>query len=320
MTHRIIVEGPTPHETIATLSALAAPHVINGVKLQMQQQLQNDMKRDAAVAVDRDVQPKTGPQELPADTRVDIALPITKPGEPCGGEAETVVVAPVVAAAAEPVVEKPARRPRATKRDTTKDKTAVNIDDPHGKAHTYETVGEALEGMCDMLDLCTTVAEVDGWVDKHEGLIAGAGQPGEVFRGIVNGFKTELQSTDTSDFPATDVVGEKKTAAQPVEMSLDSLEPPAGLKRPLASPKKDDGEALTISDVRHAFMALCETKDSDAGRALLNRYKVARVNELPDSSWVEFVGECRKGSPADDVQWGVAMLHATERVSAKYGK
>lgn len=276
MTHRIIVEGPTPHETIATLSALAAPHVINGVKLQMQQQLQNDMKRDAAVAVDRDVQSKTGPQELPVET--------APPTDDVAAKVEA-----VVAAAAEPAPEKPTRRPRATKRDTTKDKTAVNIDDPHGKAHTYETVGEALEGMCDMLDLCTTVAEVDEWVGKHEGLIAGAGQPGEVFRGIVNGFKTELQSTDTSDFPATDVVGEKKPTAQPAEMSLDDpLAIPTALKRE----KVEDKTTLVAQDVRNAFLAMCEVKGAPSGRALLDEYKVARVSEVPEAKWGDFVAAC----------------------------
>lgn len=285
MTHRIIVEGPTPHETIATLSALAAPHVINGVKLQMQREAH--LAATAATPL-----PKTGPQELPAGPTpsmpsqelLDQAAAAAVEGAKAAG-----LVATVAADTPDVGGVKPARRPRAAKRDTTKDKTAVNIDDPHGKAHTYETVGEALEGMCDMLDLCTTVAEVDEWVGKHEGLIAGAGQPGEVFRGIVNGFKTELQSTDTSDFPATDVVGEKKTAAQPAEMSLDDpLAIPAALKRE----KVEDKTTLVAQDVRNAFLAMCEVKGAPSGRALLDEYKVARVSKVPEAKWGDFVAAC----------------------------
>lgn len=294
--NRIVFESDTPHGVMALMLVNAAPHLRGSTALTPAAAFQHGVN-----VANRNL----------GDTTARTTDPVVE--RPLGELQQAGGPAPVdtsnqaqVAEAVEAV--RPVRKPRGKKADTpatTDVSTVVNVEGPDGQTRNYETIGEALEGMADMLDLCDSADEVTAWVAKHKGLLDGAGHPGEVFRKMAEEVKAEKSGgtvataapAEPDPLPVGDTVGAKpKPVENPPEMSLDTLEPPAFLKRTAPKPEADVPQP-TEKDARDAFLAYCEARGAPAGRKLLDKYEAPKVSALKVEQRPNFIVECKAGVP-----------------------
>lgn len=267
--NRIVFESDTPHGVMALMLVNAAPHLRGSTAL---------------------TPPRVQVSMPPADT---MAAAISAPlPEEMAAPVDTSNQADV-AVAVETVSR--GRKPRnAKKQEVPSLVTTVDIAGPDGQMRHYETVGEALEGMADMLDLFSDEAELSAWVAKHTGFIATGGEAGVAFLVCVKERRAELTAPVADDpLPAGDAIGEKpKPTENPPEMSLDTLGIPAALKRTAAT------EPPTEADARAAFLAYCEARGAPAGRKLLDKYETPKVSALKPEQRANFIIEAKAGVPA----------------------
>lgn len=268
MTNRIVFESDTPLGVLSLMAAAAAPHVL---RAQFKPPVQQATTGNLALATDPE---RVADKPAPVDTT-----------------AQQTQAAEAIGEVRKPRANRKTKQPEATAPATTEQKTIVNVEGPDGQMRHYETLSEAMEGMVDLLDLCTTGDEVKAWVKKNEGLIRDAGNAGKAFADIAGEYVADLEKAagaKDDTMPKGDEVGGKpKAAEQPPEMDL---EVPAHLKRD----KLTDIAQPTVGDARTAFLAYCEVNGAPAGRKLLDKYQAPKVSELKADQLGPFIAECAK--------------------------
>ena len=286
MSHEITIKAPTPHEAIAFMASLVAPHFA----------LRKQNSAEIAAAVD------AGMSEARA------AEPMADPASPPPPPPPTDTAAP---AAPKPrrTRQKPGISTEPEAQPQPEQQRAIVILSPDGTTKTYETAGEALEGAADLLDLCESLEAVDSLSDTVAPIAESIGGDAQkAWDEMVHERKTAIAgpSGDPVDdlMPAGDKVGAK---AQPTEMSLDNLDPPDFLKK----------SKLKIDDVRTAFLAMCKATTPATGKLLLDKYEKPRVGELGEDKWPAFYADCKKTSKLDDAGWSVALAEAAQIAAKK---
>ena len=78
----------------------------------------------------------------------------------------------------------------------------------------------------------------------------------------------------------------------------EGVTPPENIKKPEMSEYVSSPEVLsgipTKDEVLEALQYLCTNKNQEAARKLLSSFGAARISELKEENYVEFVTECRK--------------------------
>lgn len=74
--------------------------------------------------------------------------------------------------------------------------------------------------------------------------------------------------------------------------AVDKLDRPAEADIPAA--KTDDAKPVTLDDAKDAGRAVMALKGFEALKALIDKFKVPKIAELPADKWAEFIAEANK--------------------------